>query len=246
MFKKFGLVLGLLGSFALVTGCSSSYHSTRDDKMLDVTRVEKFVNKGATTLGEVRELIGTPGIAGRTIDGKDFVGFAIVGQRSAADEAGKFAASVLTFGIVNDDEYKYIQKNIFFVLDDNKVVQDIKYHGYAYMHKTKAFSIVVNCQRELTDQELRDTTNYSKDYIIKTWKDYVLEQKPADVVAIAQKENTPLEKLDYEDIEYNSVGIPTHLQMSAHKLFGDYTNEEINTFVQDKEKDGSKKALLGL
>lgn len=246
MFKKFGLVLGLLGSFALVTGCSSSYHSTRDDKMLDVTRVEKFVNKGATTLGEVRELIGTPGIAGRTIDGKDFVGFAIVGQRSAADEAGKFAASVLTFGIVNDDEYKYIQKNIFFVLDDNKVVQDIKYHGYAYMHKTKAFSIVVNCQRELTDQELRDTTNYSKDYIIKTWKDYVLEQKPADVVAIAQKENTPLEKLDYEDIEYNSVGIPTHLQMSAHKLFGDYTNEEINTLVQDKEKDGSKKALLGL
>ena len=246
MFKKFGLVLGLLGSFALVTGCSSSYHSTRDDKMLDVTRVEKFVNKGETTLGEVRELIGTPGIAGRTIDGKDFVGFAIVGQRSAADEAGKFAASVLTFGIVNDDEYKYIQKNIFFVLDDNKVVQDIKYHGYAYMHKTKAFSIVVNCQRELTDQELRDTTNYSKDYIIKTWKDYVLEQRPADVVAIAQKENTPLEKLDYEDIEYNSVGIPTHLQMSAHKLFGDYTNEEINTFVQDKDKDGSKKALLGL
>lgn len=246
MFKKFSLVLGLLGSFALVTGCSSSFHSTRDDKMLDVTRVEKFVNKGTTTLGEVRELIGTPGIAGRTIDGKDFVGFAIVGQRSAADAAGKFAASVLTFGIVNDDEYKYIQKNIFFVLDDNKVVQDIKYHGYAYMHKTKAFSIVINCQRELTDQELRDTTNYSKDYIIKTWKDYVLEQKPADVVAIAQKENTPLEKLDYEDVEYNSVGIPTHLQMSAHKLFGDYTNEEINTFVQDKEKDGSKKALLGL
>ena len=246
MFKKFGLVLGLLGSFALVTGCSSSYHSTRDDKMLDVTRVEKFVNKGETTLGEVRELIGTPGIAGRTIDGKDFVGFAIVGQRSAADEAGKFAASVLTFGIVNDDEYKYIQKNIFFVLDDNKVVQDIKYHGYAYMHKTKAFSIVVNCQRELTDQELRDTTNYSKDYIIKTWKDYVLEQRPADVVAIAQKENTPLEKLDYEDIEYNSVGIPTHLQMSAHKLFGDYTNEELNSVSGRQDKDGSKKALLGL
>lgn len=245
MFKKIALVLGLLGSVLMFTGCTTA-NTTRDDKMLDVSRVEKFVNKGATTLGEVRELIGTPGIAGRTIDGKDFVGFAIVGQRSAADEAGKFAASVLTLGIVNDDEYKYIQKNIFFVLDDNKVVQDIKYHGYAYMNKTKAFSIVVNCQRELTDQELRDTTNYSKDYIIKTWKDYVLEQRPADVVAIAQKENTPLEKLDYEDIEYNSVGIPTHLQMSAHKLFGDYTNEELNSVSGRQDKDGSKKALLGL
>ena len=245
MFKKIALVLGLLGSVLMFTGCTTA-NTTRDDKMLDVSRVEKFVTKGTTNLSEVRELIGTPGITGKTIDGKDFVGFAVVGQQSGGEEAGKFVASVLTFGIVNDDEYKYIQKNIFFVLDDNKVVQDIKYHGYAYMHKTKAFSIVINCQRELTDQELRDTTNYSKDYIIKTWKDYVLEQKPADVVAIAQKENTPLEKLDYEDIEYNSVGIPTHLQMSAHKLFGDYTNEELNSVSGRQDKDGSKKALLGL
>lgn len=245
MFKKIALGLGLLGSVLLFTGCTTA-NTTRDDKMLDVSRVEKFVTKGTTNLSEVRELIGTPGITGKTIDGKDFVGFAVVGQQSGGEEAGKFVASVLTFGIVNDDEYKYIQKNIFFVLDDNKVVQDIKYHGYAYMHKTKAFSIVVNCQRELTDQELRDTTNYSKDYIIKTWKDYVLEQKPADVVAIAQKENTPLEKLDYEDIEYNSVGIPAHLQMSAHKLFGDYTNEELNSVSGRQDKDGSKKALLGL
>ena len=74
----------------------------------------------------------------------------------------------------------------------------------------------------------------------------MLEQRPADVVAIAQKENTPLEKLDYEDIEYNSVGIPTHLQMSAHKLFGDYTNEELNSVSGRQDKDGSKKALLGL
>lgn len=245
MFKKIALGLGLLGSVLLFTGCTTA-NTTRDDKMLDVSRVEKFVTKGTTNLSEVRELIGTPGITGKTIDGKDFVGFAVVGQQSGGEEAGKFVASVLTFGIVNDDEYKYIQKNIFFVLDDNKVVQDIKYHGYAYMHKTKAFSIVVNCQRELTDQELRDTTNYSKDYIIKTWKDYVLEQKPADVVAIAQKENSPLEKLDYEDIEYNSVGIPAHLQMSAHKLFGDYTNEELNSVSGRQDKDGSKKALLGL
>lgn len=245
MFKKIALGLGLLGSVLLFTGCTTA-NTTRDDKMLDVSRVEKFVAKGTTNLSEVRELIGTPGITGKTIDGKDFVGFAVVGQQSGGEEAGKFVASVLTLGIVDNDEYKYIQKNIFFVLDDNKVVQDIKYHGYAYMHKTKAFSIVVNCQRELTDQELRDTTNYSKDYIIKTWKDYVLEQRPADVVAIAQKENTPLEKLDYEDIEYNSVGIPAHLQMSAHNLFGDYTNEELNSVSGRQDKDGSKKALLGL
>lgn len=245
MFKKIALGLGLLGSVLMFTGCTTA-NTTRDDKMLDVSRVEKFVTKGTTNLAEVRELIGTPGITGKTIDGKDFVGFAVVGQQSGGEEAGKFVASVLTLGIVDNDEYKYIQKNIFFVLDDNKVVQDIKYHGYAYMHKTKAFSIVVNCQRELTDQELRDTTNYSKDYIIKTWKDYVLEQRPADVVAIAQKENTPLEKLDYEDIEYNSVGIPAHLQMSAHKLFGDYTNEELNSVSGRQDKDGSKKALLGL
>ncbi len=245
MFKKIALVLGLLGSVLMFTGCTTA-NTTRDDKMLDVSRVEKFVTKGTTNLSEVRELIGTPGITGKTIDGKDFVGFAVVGQQSGGEQAGKFAASVLTFGIVDDDESRYTQKNVFFVLDDNKTVQDIKYDGYVYLSQKNFTGFVSLCQRRLSDEELRSTTNYSKDYIINSWKKYVTEVKPADVVAVAQKEKTTIDKLDYDDVEYPVFGFPAYLQISAHNLFGDYTNEELNSVSGRQDKDGSKKALLGL
>lgn len=245
MFKKIALGLGLLASVFVFTGCTTA-NTTRSEKMMDLSRIEKFVSKGTTNLSEVRELIGTPGITGKTIDGKDFVGFALVGQKSGAEEAGRFVASVLTLGIASDNEARHTFKSIFFVLDDSKIVQDIKYDGYAYIFRKNAFGFVSYCQRRLTDDELRDTTNYSKDYIINSWKKYVVENQPSEVVAIAKEENTTIDKLDYDDVEYKEFSYPDYLCLTAHNMFGDYTNVELNSIGGRQSNDGSKKALLGL
>ena len=119
MLKKITLTLGLASVIAL-TGCATNHHTTRNEKLLDVTRVEKFITKDQSTLTDVRELIGTPAYAAKTVQGNDIVGYSFVGERSGASAAGHAIADILTLGIAADDEHKTVQKNIYFLLDDNK------------------------------------------------------------------------------------------------------------------------------
>ena len=245
MFRKFALALGLLGAVMVFTGCAN-HNKTSGDTMLDVSKVEKYITPGQTTLKETRELLGTPTISGKTLDGKDFVGFSFVGSRGYGEGIAKGVGEILTLGIYSDNESYYTQKNLYFVLDDNKVVQDFKYNGYTYiLHSGTIFRWSL-AQRELTEAELRSSTKYSKDYIINEWKKFIVENQPEIAQKAAAKEKTTIDKLDYDDVEYEGLGFPAYLQFGAHKAFGDYTNEELNSFSGKQSYDGSKKALLGL
>ena len=112
MMNKFILSIGF-ASFIALSGCATNHHTTRDDKLLDVTRVEKFITKDQSTLSDVRELIGTPAFAAKTVQGKDIVGYSFVGERSAASVAGHAVADILSFGIASDDELLEIKLLIY-------------------------------------------------------------------------------------------------------------------------------------
>ena len=243
MFKKITLCSALVSVVAL-TGCTV-HNTTSSDNLIDIYRVEKFVTPGKTTLAEVRELIGTPGLAGKTLQGKDFVGFAVVGERSYGEAAARGFGDILTLGLVDDDERHFTQKNIYFVLDDNKVVQDIKFNGHAYiMHMdSKNYNL---CQRQLNEKELRSTHKLTKDEIINSWKKEIIETKPSSIVTIAEEKKKKLEELAYDDVFYPICGHGCYLQHGAFEAFGKYTNEELNLYGGRQPNDGSKKALLGL
>lgn len=245
MFKKIVLGLGLLGSVLVFTGCAN-HNTTSADTMIDVSKVEKYITLGTTTLQETRELLGTPTISGKTLDGKDFVGFSFIGERGYGEGIARGVGHILSFGIVSDNESYFTQKNLYFVLDENKIVQNFKYNGYSYiMHAGKIFRWNL-AQRELNDSELRSSTKFSKDYIINAWKKEIVETQPKIAKKAAEKEKVSIEELEYDDVEYACSGFPAYLQFGAHKAFGDYTNEELNTIGGKQPYDGSKKALLGL
>ena len=245
MLKKITLTLGL-ASFIALTGCATNHHTTRNGKLLDVTRVEKFITKDQSTLSDVRELIGTPAYAAKTVQGNDIVGYSFVGERSGASAAGHAIADILTLGIAADDEHKTVQKNIYFLLDDNKVVKDIKYGGYMgiYHFGSLGASQYMKALRKMTDEELRQTENYSDDYIINSWKQYIVEKKPEDVAKVAADKKKTIEELDEDDVIYPYNSIPGILYLSAKDCFGDVTNYENNAFGGKLPNDGVKSALL--
>lgn len=245
MFKKIALGLGLLGSVLVFSGCSVT-NKTSSDKMLDVSRIEKFVTPGKTTLAEVRELVGTPGLTGKTLDGRDFVAYAIVGERGYGEGFAKGAADVISLGLYSDDESYFTQKNIYFLLDNDKVVQDIKYNGYTYIIHWGTFFKYNLCEKELSDQELRSTNKYSLDYIVDSWKKDIVERQSSEALQAAAKEKKTLDKLDYDDVHYSVCGFSCYLEKGAIKAYGQFTNGERNTYGGRKSNDGSKKALLGL
>lgn len=245
MMNKFILSIGL-ASFIALSGCATNHHTTRDDKLLDVTRVEKFITKDQSTLSDVRELIGTPAFAAKTVQGKDIVGYSFVGERSAASVAGHAVADILSFGIASDDEQKTVQKNIYFLLDDDKVVKDIKYGGYMGITHMEGLTgpAYMKALRKMSDQELRDTTNYSDDYIINSWKQYIVEKKPEDVAKVAADKKKSIEELDEDEVFFPYNSIPGILYLSAKDCFGEVTNYENNALGGKEPNDGVKSALL--
>ena len=238
MFKKIAFALGVLGLLTgSLTGCTNTVR-TNSDEMLSISRINDFVTPGKTTIDEARELIGTPTITGKTVEGNKFVGFSVSGQESAGRHTKRLLVSALTIGIAADNEFKNIQKNIYFVLDKNNVVIDMKSVGYAYIYDHSIFGDGSLCQRELTEEELNSTTNYPKEYIIDSWKKYILSEKPADVVAYAQKEDVSLDEIDYDDFPYTENSFIAYAQKGAHKFFGNYTNEETFEVSGGRSSDG--------
>ncbi len=226
MLKKIAFSHGGLGLLtSSLTGCTNTVR-TNSDEMLNVSRVKDYVSPGTTTLDEVRELIGSPVITGKTVEGNKFVGFSVSGQESAGRYTKRILVSALTMGIAADKEYKNVVKNFYFVLDKNDVVTDMKSVGYTFIYDYSMFADGSLCQRELTEEELNSSTYYPKEYIIDSWKKYILNEKPADVVTYAQKEGVSLDEIDYDDFPYTENSFIAYAPKGAHKFFGNYTNEE--------------------
>ena len=69
--------------------------------------------------------------------------------------------------------------------------------------------------RKMTDEELRQTENYSDEYIINAWKQYIAEKKPEDVAKVAADKNKTIEELDEDEVFYPYNSIPGILYLSA-------------------------------
>lgn len=244
MFKR--IIATALFATLLLTGCAGSLnqHYSGGDTLISAEKVEKYIIPGQTTLSELREFMGTPVLTGTLANGKNFVGFLFIGQRSDGEAIGRGVASVLTFGIASESEKRGTAKSFFFVLDDNNVVEDIKYKGTVYLSR---FELVVKYEkavRPLTDEEMRDNKNYSKEYIQQTYKPYMLQAKPKVAVETAAKKGKKLEELDYDDVYYPAFTEPGRLAADAKEVLGEYSNATLDAIHGKQPNDGKKLELI--
>ena len=129
---KFKSLLLLLGAASLLlTGC---VNSTVQSKTVNVTKIERNVTKNQTTLADLRAMLGTPFVIGKTSDDhKKVDGFML--RTSTWTNAGKnIAKSMFTLGLVSKST-PFVIKNAIFKFDDNDVVTDYKFNGYSYVAK---------------------------------------------------------------------------------------------------------------
>lgn len=241
--KLLGLFVACSAALSLLTGCTTAT-TTSGNELIDVSMVERFVVPGQSTLKEAREYLGTPILLGKSLNGKDFACFAFIGERGTGEAIGKGVADLLTLGIAKDKERQFVQKNVFVVYDENNVVQEIQYHGFAGIRFFGWFSYNLLALRELTDSELKENINYSKDYIIDSWKEYAVKERPMDIDNVALKKGKTIEQLKYDEVFYPFLGIPGIAQYSAVKLYKKYTDEKLNKVSGSETGDGSKMSLL--
>ncbi len=93
---KFKSLLLLLGAASLLlTGC---VNATVQSKPVSVTKIEQNVTKNQTTLSDLRAMLGTPFVIGKTLDDhKKVAGFML--RNNTWGSVGKnFAKHMLTFG----------------------------------------------------------------------------------------------------------------------------------------------------
>lgn len=244
LFKRF-ISTALLAT-VLLTGCAGTYnqHYSGGDTMISAEKVEKYIIPGQTTLSELREFMGTPVLTGTLANGKNFVGFLFIGKRSDGEAIGRGVASILTFGIASENEKRGTAKSFFFVLDDNNVVEDIKYKGTVYLSRYELLLQYEKAVRPLTDTEMRDNKNYSKDYIKQTYKPYMLEAKPKVAVDTAAKKGKKLEELDWDDVFYPAYTDPGRLAADAKELLGEYSNATLSAIHGKQPNDGKKMDLI--
>lgn len=244
MLKKIlGLVTASVAALSILTGCTTA-NTTSGSALVSVSKVKQFVIPDKTTLAETRELLGTPIFFGKTAYGKDFACFSFIGERGTGEAVGKAMAHILSFGIAKDKEQQFVQKNVYVIYDQNNIVKEIHSYGYAGIRYYGWFTQSLLALRPLSEKELNENINYSKQYIIDSWKDYIVKEIPADVERIALNKNIPIEQLNYDEAFYNFTGIPGIAVWSAQKLFKQFTVEEMNKVTGRENGDGSKLELV--
>ena len=153
-------------------------------------------------------------------------------------------AHILSFGIAKDKEQQFVQKNVYVIYDQNNIVKEIHSYGYAGIRYSGWFNQYLLALRPLSEKELNENINYSKQYIIDSWKDYIVKEIPADVERVALDKNVPIEQLNYDEVFYNFAGIPDIAVGCAQKLFKQFTIEKMNKVTGRENGDGSKLELV--
>ncbi len=244
MFNK--ILAAIAVSSALLSGCATTDNTTMSSHAVSVTRIEKYIIPGTSTLKDVREILGAPTIAGKTLQGQDFVGYNFVGEKNFGRLVGQAFASAFSFGIAKGvDDKEHTQRAIFFSLEGNDhVVTDIKYDGYTYINRHRSLFSWTIASRRMKPEEVRDTKNYNNDEIEKLWKDFIVNEKPADVQKIADNKGVNIEEIEVEDVKYGASDPKDYLKIMANLNYGEYSDEEINFYKKAEPYDSTKEDLF--
>ena len=226
---KFKSLLLLLGAASLLlTGC---VNSTVQSKTVNVTKMERNVTKNQTTRADLRAMLGTPFVIGKTRDDhKKVAGFML--RTSTWTNAGKnIAKSMFTLGL-GSKSTPFVIKNAIFKFDDNDVVTDYKFNGYSYVAKNR-ITFWNEAQRELTDEELRSEVSYTVDQTYDKYLESVAKEKG---VAVSDLDS------DVKEREFPFCNIYCQGINGALKAFGNF---DITDGDPAKEpNDGSKSILV--
>ena len=179
---KFKTLLALIGAAALLlTGCANT---TVQSKTVSVTKIEKNITKNQTTLADLRAMLGSPLVIGKTNDDhKKIAGFLL---RTEMHFAKNFAKHMLTFGIASSND-AYVVKNAVFKFDDNDRVIDYRFNGYSYINRHRMIPWN-EAQRELTEEELRSDISYTEDDAYDKYLETVAKEKGVAVSDLDKKE----------------------------------------------------------
>ncbi len=226
---KFKSLLLLLGAASLIlTGC---VNSTVQSKPVSVTKIEQNVTKNQTTLSDLRAMLGTPFVIGKTNDDhKKVAGFML--RTSAWVNMGKnFAKSMFTLGL-GAKVRQYLEKNAVFKLDDNDVVIDYKFNGYSYITKQR-MTFWNEAERELTDEELKSDVSYNVDETYDKYLESVAKEKG---VAVSDLDS------DIKEKEFPFCNFACHGVKGVNKAFGPFEITDVDPVKEPN--DGSKSILV--
>ena len=123
-------------------------------------------------------------------------------------------------------------KSIYFKFNNDKV-EDIKYLGYAYIHKAR-FKNWTEAYNELTEAEYKSTKTYSIDEIYDMYKRKLAAKKGVDVSQITDEE------LYAETKEYRYLFLNIN---GSKKVFNDDV-EVLDEKPEAQSYDGTKASLI--
>ena len=182
MLKK--LIAGsvLVASFVALTGCANR---TNVDVFPDLTQTDNLITKGESTSQNVREIFGAPTFIGETAsDGKTVYGYSVDSASIMSNFGSNFGKNLLTLGF-GSKTYPRTVKSIYFKFNNDKV-EDIKYLGYAFVHKAR-FKSWAEAYNELTLDEYKSPRDYSADEIYDMYKRKLAAKKGVDPSQITKE-----------------------------------------------------------
>lgn len=226
--KKFLLAAVLFCSSLFMTGCVNSVYQ---EKLVSVEKIEKHLVKNETTLNDLRELLGTPAIIGRTKDDNKKVAGFIIRSSLTANLAKNVAKHVISLGFMLKTD-PYVQKNAVFKFDENDVMTDYSFDGYSYIHKYKVKQWIED-ERALTQEELYSVIDYDDEEILTKYKE-----------SLAKEQGCSVRELSKADIKkrFPYCNLACHCERSIKKAFGEF--DFIEEDPEAKEGDGSKLDLI--
>lgn len=183
MFKKIIVGCFLLVTFLGLTGCANR---TNVDIFPDLTQTDNLITKGESTTQDVRKIFGAPTFIGTTkSDGKTIYGYSVDSVSIMSNFGSNLGKSLLTLGF-GSKTYPRTVKSIYFKFNNDKV-EDIKYLGYAFVHKQR-FKNWAEAYNELTLDEYKSPKDYSADEIYDMYKRKLAAKKGVDPSQITDEE----------------------------------------------------------
>ena len=226
--KKFILAAVLFCTSIFMTGC---VNSTYQEKVVSVEKIEKHLVKNETTLNDLRALLGTPAIIGKTKDDNKKIASFIIRTSLTTNLAKNIGKGLISFGFMSKSD-PMVQKNVIVKLDENDVLTDYAFDGYSYImrHRVGYWN---QAERALTQEELYSSINYDDEEILTKYKEDLAKEKGCSV-----------SELSKEDIKksFKHCNLYCFCERSMKKIYGEF--EMVDDNPSAKEGDGSKFNLL--